>query len=140
MNWLFGGLSREIASLTGAIRGLAMSHRRPVFWVRLSLKEPNSMALVYSVSAGAPVDADVTSRELTVVVNGEKIGEPVSFDGSAVELGEIKVSQNASVLITLVDVDDAGNRSQPATFEFTATDTIAPAQPGSFGVALVREE
>lgn len=98
------------------------------------------MALVYSVSAGAPVDADVTARELTVVANGERLGEPVSFAGTAVELGEIKVEQNASVLLTLVDIDDAGNRSQPATFEFTALDTIAPAQPGSFGVALVREE
>lgn len=97
------------------------------------------MALVYSVAAGLPVDADVTARELTIVVNGERLSEPVSFAGDAIDLGEIKVEQNAVVLLTLVDIDDAGNRSQPATFEFTATDTIAPAQPGSFGVSLVRE-
>jgi hypothetical protein len=140
MNWLFGGLSEEIASLTVAIRGLAMSNRKPVFWVRLSFQEPISMALVYSVTAGSPVDADVTSRELTVVVNGESVGGPVSFNGTATDLGEIKVEQGAAVVLALVDIDDAGNRSQPAMTEFTATDTIPPATPGSFGVSLVREE
>ena len=73
MNWIFGGLSREIATLTSAIRGLTMSHRKPLLWVRLSFMEPTSMALVYSVSAGPAVDADVTGRQLTVVVNGEVI-------------------------------------------------------------------
>lgn len=98
------------------------------------------MALVYSVTAGAPVDADVVARELSVSVNGTPVGEPVSLDGKATELGEIKVEQGAKVLLTLVDIDDAGNRSQPATLEFEAADTIAPAQPGSFGVTLAREE
>lgn len=98
------------------------------------------MALVYSVSAGAPVDADVTVRELLVTVNGEQLGEPVMFNGSATSLGEVRVEQNSVVSLTLVDIDDAGNRSQPATIEFTATDTIPPAQPGSFGVTLAREE
>lgn len=140
MNWLFGRLALEVAKLTDAVRGLAMSNRRPVVWVRLSFKEPISMALVYSVSAGAPVDADVTVRELLVTVNGEQLGEPVMFNGSATSLGEVRVEQNSVVSLTLVDIDDAGNRSQPATIEFTATDTIPPAQPGSFGVTLAREE
>lgn len=97
------------------------------------------MALVYSVTAGAPVDADVTSRELTVAVNGEMVAERI-LSGNATDLGEVTVPQGGIVLLTLVDVDDAGNRSQPATVEFTAADTIPPAQPGSFGVTLVREE
>lgn len=97
------------------------------------------MPLVYSVSAGAPVDADVVSREFAVVVNG---GAPTTstFIAATTSLGEIKVDQGATVTLTLVDVDDAGNRSQPATVEFVAQDTIPPAQPGSFGVTLVREE
>lgn len=97
------------------------------------------MALVYSVTAGPPVDADVTSRELTVVVNGETLST-TSLNGSATDLGEVKVEQDAVVVLSLVDIDDAGNRSQPATTQFTATDTIPPAQPGQFGVTLVREE
>ena len=139
MNWFFGGLSREIATLTSAIRGLAMSHRKPLFWVRLSFQEPTSMALVYTVSAGPAVDADVTGRQLTVVVNGEVLSV-VELAGSATDLGEVKVEQNSNVTLSLVDVDDAGNRSQPAVLDFVATDTIPPAQPGSFGVTLAREE
>jgi hypothetical protein len=97
------------------------------------------MALVYSVSAGTTVDADVTGRELTVVVNGEVLST-IELAGSATDLGEIKVEQNANVALSLVDIDDAGNRSQAAVLDFVATDTIPPAQPGSFGVTLAREE
>lgn len=97
------------------------------------------MALVYAVTAGAPVDGDVVSRELTVVVGGEVVST-TAFGGGDTSLGEISVPQDAAVTLTLVDIDDAGNRSQPAVVEFAATDTIAPAQPGSFGVSLVREE
>lgn len=98
------------------------------------------MALIYTVTAGAPVDRDVVARELTVIVNGEASGEPRTYPGSATDLGEVRVEQDANVVLALVDVDDAGNRSQPATVEFTATDTIPPAQPGAFGVQLVREQ
>ena len=97
------------------------------------------MALVYTVSAGSAVDADVTGRQLTVVVNGEVLSV-VELAGSATDLGEVKVEQNSNVTLSLVDVDDAGNRSQPAVLDFVATDTIPPAQPGSFGVTLAREE
>jgi hypothetical protein len=97
------------------------------------------MALVFQVTAGAPVDGDVVSRELTTVVGGEVVSTK-EFAGSDVLLGEISVPQDAEVVLTLVDIDDAGNRSQPAVVEFTATDTISPSQPGSFGVSLVREE
>jgi len=139
MNWIFGNLPREIATLTSAIRGLAMSHRKPLVCVRLSFMEPTSMALVYSVSAGPAVDADVTGRQLTVVVNGEVLST-VELAGSATDLGEVKVEQNANVTLSLVDIDDAGNRSQAAVLDFVATDTIPPAQPGSLGVTLAREE
>lgn len=96
------------------------------------------MALVYSVSAGAPVDSDVVVREITVAVNGE-VKETRSF-GSVTDFGEFSFEQGDNVVITLVDIDDAENRSQPAECSFQAADTIPPAQPGSFGVTLVREE
>lgn len=140
MEWLLGGLRRDIADLTRSIRTLAMSNRRPLVWVRLTFQEHESMALIYTVTAGAPVDRDVVARELTVIVNGEASGEPRTYPGSATDLGEVRVEQDANVVLALVDVDDAGNRSQPATVEFTATDTIPPAQPGAFGVQLVREQ
>jgi hypothetical protein len=42
-------------------------------------------------------------------------------------------------MLSLVDVDDVGNTSPPATLEFVATDTIPPEVPGGFTVSLVRE-
>jgi hypothetical protein len=97
--------------------------------------------LVYKVSVGPVVDADVVERQLAVVVDG--LEQPESrkvFPASATDLGEIRVPQDASVELSLVDVDDAGNRSEPAVFEFVAVDTLPPAAPGAFGVTLVAEE
>lgn len=95
------------------------------------------MALVYSVTAGPAVDADVVRRRLSVTVNGETTS--TEWEASATALGEVTVPQDSNVVLTLVDTDDAGNVSQPAVVEFVATDTIPPAKPGEFGVALVRE-
>jgi hypothetical protein len=145
IRWLFGDieteighLATEVSLLRRAVKGLAIGCRKPQVRVRLFHKGPD-MALVYAISAGAPVDTDVVSRELTVTINGT-VSLPTTFSGAATDLGTISVDQGANVVLTLIDVDDAGNRSQPATVEFIAADTIPPAQPGSFGVSLVREE
>lgn len=97
------------------------------------------MALVYSVTAAPPVDADVVARRLLVTVNGVP-QEPKEYPAEATTFSEVKVEQDSQVVLALVDVDDAGNVSEPATYEFVATDTIPPAKPGEFGVTLVREE
>jgi hypothetical protein len=94
--------------------------------------------LVYSVTAGPAVDSDVATRRLTVTINGE-IVSTVDHPAATTSFGEITAPEDASVVLSLVDVDDAGNESQPAFYEFTTKDTIAPAQPGSLGVTLVRE-
>ena len=97
------------------------------------------MALVYTVSAGAVVDSDVRERRLTVTTNGNDGGTTV-FPRETTSFGELRFADNDNVVLTLVDVDDSGNVSSPAVAEFVATDTIAPAAPGEFGVTLVREE
>lgn len=94
--------------------------------------------LTYRVAAGPVVDHDVVTRELSVVVDG---GEPVvsEFSGSATDLDLLTVPQGAEVVLSLVDIDDAGNRSDAAVVSFVAADTIPPAAPGAFGVTLVAE-
>jgi hypothetical protein len=110
----------------------------PELFVSLLGRTSMSDVLTYVVSAGPVVDHDVVARELSAVVDG--VAQPVAvFPGTATELGSVTVPQNASVVLVLVDIDDAGNRSAPATVEFVAVDTIPPAQPGSFGVTLVAE-
>jgi hypothetical protein len=122
------------------LRGLKVFVSMPV-GLRVILQRGETMAnvLTYRVSVNAPVDGDVVSRELTVLVNGVEL-MVVHALGSATDLGSIDVPQDALVVLSLVDVDDAGNRSAPATVEFTAVDTLAPAQPGGFNVTLVSEK
>jgi hypothetical protein len=109
------------------------------FQVFLLKGEIMANVLTYSVSAAAPVDADVVARLLTLVVNGEEQGTAELPASATDSLSIFSVPQDAEVVLTLVDVDDAGNKSEPAVLTFTAVDTIAPAQPGSFGVTLVSE-
>ncbi len=82
--------------------------------------------------------SDVVSRELTVSVDG---GEPVVFTlaGDVVESQEFEAADGAAVTGTLVDVDDAGNKSEAREFTLVLVDTIAPPQPGEVGVKVVSE-
>lgn len=97
------------------------------------------MYLVYSVTAAAPVDADVVARRLMVTVNGLP-QSTTEYPSETTSFSEVRVEQDAEVVLSLVDIDDAGNVSEPAVYEFVAVDTIPPAKPGEFGVTLVREE
>jgi len=109
-----------------------------VFQIRSKLTMAD--LLTYRVSVGPVVDADVVERQLVVAVDGVvPVDEFKTFPAATTDLGEVTVPQGSSVLLTLVDVDDAGNRSEPAVLEFVAEDTLPPAQPGSFGVTLVSE-
>lgn len=97
------------------------------------------MALVYNVTAAPVTDSDVVERRLTATVNGTA-GETKVYPSDTTSFGEFSFAQNDNVVLTLVDVDDAGNVSTPAVVDFTATDTLPPSAPGQLGVALVREE
>lgn len=109
------------------------------FRVTLLRNETMANVMRYGVSVAAPTAADVVSRVLTVIVDGSVQSETV-FPGSATDLGEVRVPQDANVELSLVDVDDSDNRSEPATLTFVAADTIPPGRPGDLGVTLLGEE
>lgn len=96
--------------------------------------------LTYRVSIAEPTDADVVMRELTVYHLDTNASSVTTFPAAAVDLGEINVPQGSNVAVEVVDIDDAGNRSTPARFEFVAADTIPPSQPGGLSIALVGEQ
>jgi hypothetical protein len=104
-----------------------------------SLTKDGVIMLFYSVSAGPVVDSDVTERRLTVTVNDATVSTK-SYAASTVTFDEVNVNQGDRVVLTLVDVDDAGNVSEPALCEFVGSDSLPPVKPGSFGVSLAREE
>lgn len=109
------------------------------FKCKFLYREESFMALVYNVTAGPVVDKDVAERRLSVTVNGE-VRSTSPYPADTTSFGELSFSDNDSVVLTLVDVDDAGNVSTPAVVEFVAADTVAPVTPGEFGVSFVREE
>lgn len=95
--------------------------------------------LVYSISVGAVVDEDVVERRMTTEVNGAVV-ENQSYAFDVVSFGEKSFNDGDKVKLSLVDVDDVGNVSEPAIVEFVAADTLPPSSPNGFGVTLVRED
>ena len=101
-------------------------------------KEENSM-LLFKLVFPAPGAADVVSRELTTQI-GEEAEVITSLPGTAMEAVGFKAADNAALKVSLVDVDDAGNRSEVREQTFTVVDTIAPPKPGELGVIVTGEE
>jgi hypothetical protein len=112
--------------------------RTPKLTVKQTGRNTMAVILTYVITAAAPADADVVQRELVSAVNGEVVSTTV-WAGTAVDLGTLSAEQDAQVSLSLVDIDDAGNRSMPATVTFVAADTIPPSAPGGLGVMLVGE-
>jgi hypothetical protein len=98
----------------------------------------DKMGLVYELTCDAPRDADVVERRLSVTVNNTLITVDV-FPGNTVHFGEKTFDQGDNVLLSLVDVDDVGNVSEPALVEFVAKDTLPPVPPNMVSVVLLRE-
>lgn len=96
------------------------------------------MSLVYQITCAAVVDPDVVERRLVVAVNGDVVSTDI-YSATSVDLGEKTFEQGDNVKLSLVDVDDVGNVSEPAIVEFVAADTLPPSMP-SIGITLVREE
>ena len=85
-----------------------------------------------------PAGKDVDTQELTVSVDGT--AQPLQTLDAAATVATFEVPQDSSVTLSLVYVDDGGQRSAPREQTFTALDTIAPDAPGDFGeVRLVSE-
>lgn len=103
------------------------------------LDEGEDHMLTFRLLLPQPGAADVVSRELTVSVGG---GDPqvVSLGGDELASAEMSGDDGAAVVGSLVDVDDAGNRSPAREFSFVLADTIAPPQPGEVGVEVTGEQ
>jgi hypothetical protein len=108
--------------------------------VRQIERDDEAMAdtMTYEITVAAPAANDVVSREMTVVVDGV-YRDPVVFPAYEVNLGQVSAPQDSNVVVSLVDVDDSGNRSEPATVSFQALDVVPPAVPGGLSVTVVGE-
>lgn len=125
----FRALAREIVPF--------LPPRRPRPVSAYLVREDHSM-LVYSVTLPTPRASDVATRRLSVNIDGTTTDRDLGIDDPA---PEVSAEAGQVVVLTLIDIDEAGNASLPSEpLSFTAADTIAPAQPGALGVELIREE
>jgi hypothetical protein len=96
--------------------------------------------MLYFTISLPPVGAtDVVERRLTVIVGSD---DPISITPAVTdtESQEFGGEDNEPVHAELIDVDDAGNQSQPSVLDAVLADTLPPPQPGAMGIVLKREE
>lgn len=123
-------------TLKELVKAVKMGRKPGIVFPVFKDGEKNMLKFYLSLPAkGAP---DVVARELLVSIAG---AEPALYvlEADAAQSPEFAGSDNASVVGTLVDVDDAGNRSGASEFEFVLVDTIPPATPGAVGLVVTEE-
>lgn len=133
--------TQQLARIESRVRSLA---------TRLICPLPISLSITGDVNAmlkfqvhlppTPPAPHDVVKGELSVSIAGQSL-PPLD-----VELGATSVAHDAfvgndndPVELSLVYVDDAGNRSQASTLAAVLTDNIAPSAPGELALSVVEE-
>jgi hypothetical protein len=87
-----------------------------------------------------PAAADVVNRELTISITG--VDSPIvqNLNGAARESDRVQFDEDAELSVTLVDIDNAGNRSPAsAAFVYRVVDDVAPPAPGAVGISSKTE-
>jgi hypothetical protein len=131
------GMAESLAGIRAELRVLRFRSGRPGVPKITFLREDRDM-IQFKVVLPEVADSDVVSRELSVKI-GE--GEP---DVRIVAAGVVEVEgfegpQNAPVVLSLLDIDDAENRSEPSTLETVLADTFPPAKPGELSLVATGE-
>ncbi len=88
-----------------------------------------------------PENGDVASGELTVKIgNNLTLNRTFSPSDSLLVDEAFVGDQNAPVQLSIIYIDDAGNRSaNPGVFEGVLLDTMPPADPGAPGLVITGE-
>jgi hypothetical protein len=90
--------------------------------------------VVYLPPKSAP---DVVARELTVEIDGET--QVLELDADSTQVSDLFGLEGSTVSLSLVDIDNADNRSGASVFNTTLKDTIAPPKPGVLGLEVTAE-
>jgi hypothetical protein len=130
--------SLTLARITGTLRTRRIWPAVGPMTVRFT-QEDSMSRIVFDVTLPPPAAADVVRRKFTLSVAGEEPLE-IALPPNQATVTDLKAPQGAEVGLRLVDVDDAGNESEPRVQSFVATDTIPPPQPGEMGITVTAEE
>ena len=109
----------------------------PVLFI-IAGEDPMADKILFRVVLPEPSAADVTTRELTVDIDG--VTQVLTLCVNDVNPLEFSGAQGAQVCVSLVDIDDAGNRSAAASMmPQQLTDNFAPPAPGDLGFEIIGE-
>ena len=87
---------------------------------------------------GTSASTDVVEHELKITA--ESIGEVTQVVPVGALSNPVVLVENEIVTVLQVDIDNAGNRSEPSDLlTVVVTDDIPPAKPGSLSVASKKE-
>lgn len=137
-------LSRSIDSINYTVNVWAARYyrefKRPrlpgLLSIRVISEGVNGM-LNFSVLLPTPGATDVVKRELSVTI-GEEPTQTKELT-TETEVTGFSGADNAQVSLSLVDIDDAGNRSPERSQTFVLVDSLAPPQPGEMGIRVDSE-
>lgn len=134
-------LLSELVALANSILKLLRLRRPGLVYLRVvgSSYERDVKMLRFKLVLPAPGAADVVSRKLDVAI-GTADAVSVELAGDVLESAEYSGEDNSPVSGWLIDVDDAGNQSEPREFSFVLVDTLPPPQPGEIGLLVTGED
>jgi len=121
--------------------------RRLLWWQRVPPPKPGPLAVVsmeevivlrYTVNLPpAPPISDLATREVTISLNADVSLQ--NCEPAAVSF-QFDTDAGVAVILSLVDIDTSGNRSDRSDpLSFTASDTVPPPVPGGMSVAGVEQ-
>lgn len=136
-------LEDAINRLAAAVEKLIPNAQPPrpgILNIRVISERHTDMADFLTFVVAVPAaEGDVVKRKVTVELPGGELLESEIDGKDATESGGFEVLQDSLVKVSCVNVDDAGNESEPREQEFTIADTIAPAAPSELGVRVTAE-
>lgn len=109
--------------------------------LRISITGEDPMAdkILFQVVLPPKSAPDVVRRELTINFNNGT-QDVIELSADATSSDTLKGDQDSEISVALVDIDDAGNRSEPSLAAFELKDVVAPPAPGEIGLSIVGEE
>ena len=93
--------------------------------------------LLFNIILPPKAAPDVIEREVVIKIGDKETQLNIPGDQTLIEA--YKGAQGALVEVTLVDIDDAGNRSLPSTATIELVDKISPPKPGQIGLEIFDE-
>lgn len=126
----------EIVALLKQVLKVVRLKKPGMVFIRIVSEDGKMLKFVLDLPA--PGASDVVKRELSVRVGSADV-KSIELDGAALVTEELEGADNDSVDGQLIDIDDAGNRSEASSFSFVLTDTIPPPAPGAVGLRVTAE-